>query len=88
MSVLGDFFPGAQWQRCMAHFYRNVFNVTPKSQVKEVAAMPKAIHGQEVSTCSQNQPPCEHIAGGSKPARVLFSSFIQTVVAVGLPREL
>lgn len=47
VNVLGDFFPGAQWQRCMVHFYRNVFSVTPKGQVKEVAAMLKAIHGQE-----------------------------------------
>lgn len=47
VNVLGDFFPEVQWQRCMVHFYRNVFSVVPKSQVKEVAAMLKAIHGQE-----------------------------------------
>ena len=47
VEVLGEFFPQAQWQRCMVHFYRNVFSVTPTSQVKEVAALLKAIHGQE-----------------------------------------
>lgn len=43
----GDFFPDAHWQRCMVHFYRNVFTQVPKAKVKEVAAMLKAIHAQE-----------------------------------------
>jgi transposase-like protein len=47
VEVLGEFFPQAQWQRCMVHFYRNVFSVTPTTQVKNVAALLKAIHGQE-----------------------------------------
>jgi len=33
--------------RCTVHFYRNVFTVVPKSRLKEVAAMLKAIHAQE-----------------------------------------
>jgi len=47
VESLGDFYPKAQWQRCVVHFYRNVFKVTPRGQVKEVAAMLKAIHAQE-----------------------------------------
>jgi len=47
VESLGDFYPEARWQRCMVHFYRNVFSVTPKSKVKEVSAMLKAIHAQE-----------------------------------------
>jgi transposase-like protein len=47
VNVLGDFFADVPWQRCMVHFYRNVFSVTPKHQVREVAALLKAIHGQE-----------------------------------------
>jgi putative transposase len=31
----------------VVHFYRNVFTVVPKSKVKDVAAMLKAIHAQE-----------------------------------------
>ena len=42
-----DFYPKAKWQRCVVHFYRNVFTVVPRSKVKEVAAMLKAIHAQE-----------------------------------------
>ncbi|MFQ7451527.1 MAG: transposase [Flavonifractor plautii] len=32
---------------CTVHFYRNVFSVTPRSKVKLVAKMLKAIHAQE-----------------------------------------
>lgn len=31
----------------MVHFFRNVFTIVPKSMVKVVAAMLKAIHAQE-----------------------------------------
>ena len=37
-------FPDAKYQRCTVHFYRNVFSVVPKSKVKIVAKMLKAIH--------------------------------------------
>jgi transposase-like protein len=47
IEVLGEFYPQAQWQRCVVHFYRNVFTVVPKGKRKEVAAMLRAIHAQE-----------------------------------------
>jgi putative transposase len=47
VEALSTFFPDARWQRCVVHFYRNVFSVVPKGKVKEVAAMLKAIHAQE-----------------------------------------
>jgi putative transposase len=47
VESVGEFFPEAQWQRCMVHFYRNVFTLVPKGKVKEVAAMLKAVHAQE-----------------------------------------
>jgi putative transposase len=42
-----ELFPEAQWQRCVVHFYRNVFTNVPKTKVAEVARMLKAIHAQE-----------------------------------------
>jgi putative transposase len=42
-----DFYPEAKWQRCVVHFYRNVWTAVPTGKVKEVAAMLKAIHAQE-----------------------------------------
>ena len=47
VEALGNFYPDAKWQRCVVHFYRNVFKMVPKGKVKEVAAMLKAIHFQE-----------------------------------------
>jgi len=47
IESLGDFYPAARWQRCVVHFYRNVFAVVPKGKIKEVVAMLKAIHAQE-----------------------------------------
>jgi len=47
VEALGEFYPDAAWQRCVVHFYRNVFTVVPKGKAKEVAAMLKAIHAQE-----------------------------------------
>lgn len=47
VETLGEFFADARWQRCMVHFYRNVFSCVPNDKIKEVAAMLKAIHAQE-----------------------------------------
>jgi transposase-like protein len=47
IESLAEYYPEAQWQRCMVHFYRNVFAAVPKGKVKHVAAMLKAIHAQE-----------------------------------------
>jgi transposase-like protein len=44
---LAEFYPEASWQRCVAHFYRNVWTAVPTGKVKEVAAMLKAVHAQE-----------------------------------------
>ncbi|WP_434030201.1 transposase, partial [[Pseudomonas] boreopolis] len=43
----GEHYPEARWQRCVVHFYRNVFSVVPSGKVREVAAMLKAIHAAE-----------------------------------------
>lgn len=47
VEAIGQVFPDAQYQRCIVHFYRNVFSVVPKQKVKAVAKMLKAIHAQE-----------------------------------------
>lgn len=47
VEALGECYPDARWQRCVVHFYRNVFTVVPKGKLKEVASMLKAIHAQE-----------------------------------------
>ena len=47
LEAVGEVFPDAKYQRCTVHFYRNVFSVVPRSKVKHVAKMLKAIHAQE-----------------------------------------
>ncbi len=47
VEALGEVYPEARWQRCVVHFYRNVFTVVPRGKIKAVAAMLKAIHAQE-----------------------------------------
>lgn len=42
-----EHFPDAQWQRCVVHFYRNVFSLVPAGKVRDIARMLKAIHAQE-----------------------------------------
>jgi putative transposase len=42
-----EHFPEARWQRCVVHWYRNVFSHVPREKVRAVAAMLKAIHAQE-----------------------------------------
>lgn len=47
LEAAAEVFPQAKYQRCTVHFYRNVFSVTPRSKMKLVAKMLKAIHSQE-----------------------------------------
>ena len=47
VESVAEYFPDSRWQRCVVHFYRNVFTVVPRGKMREVAAMLKAIHAQE-----------------------------------------
>jgi transposase-like protein len=55
IESVADFYPEAKWQRCVVHFYRNVFTAVPKAKVKDVAAMLKAIHAQEDREAAQEK---------------------------------
>ena len=55
LEAVGEVFPEAKYQRCVVHFYRNVFSVVPKSKVKQVAKMLKAIHAQESKKASREK---------------------------------
>lgn len=47
--------PEAYWQRCVVHFYRNVFSHVPNTKMREVATMLKAIHAQENREAAQSK---------------------------------
>lgn len=55
LEAVGEVFPEAKYQRCVVHFYRNVFSVVPRSKVKLVAKMLKAIHAQESKAASRKK---------------------------------
>ena len=55
LEAVGEVFPEAKYQRCVVHFYRNVFSVVPKSKVKNVAKVLKAIHAQESKKASREK---------------------------------
>ena len=55
LEAVNETFPDARFQRCTVHFCRNVFSVTPRSKMKEVAAMLKAIYSQEDKTAAREK---------------------------------
>lgn len=55
LEAVGEVFPEAKYQRCTVHFYRNVFSVVPRTKIKIVAKMLKAIHAQESKTAAKEK---------------------------------
>jgi putative transposase len=54
-----EFFPDAAWQRCVVHWYRNIFSHVPSTKVREIAAMLKAIHAGEDLAAAREKAPAE-----------------------------
>lgn len=55
VESIADYLPDARWQRCMVHFYRNVFSHVPAAKMREVSHMLKAIHAQESRQAAQEK---------------------------------
>jgi putative transposase len=91
VEALGEFYPEAQWQRCMVHWYRNVWTAVPKGKVKEVAAMLKAIHAQEDRQAARQkaQAVVEKLESLrlSKAAQVMREGVEETLSYMSFPRE-
>jgi putative transposase len=91
VEAIGECFPEAAWQRCVVHFYRNVFTAVPSGKVKEVAAMLKAIHAQEDKEAARAkaQAVVEKLLGMrlSKAAEVVRSGVEETLSYMAFPRE-
>jgi transposase-like protein len=91
LEALGEFYPEAQWQRCMVHWYRNVFTVVPRGRRKEVAAMLKAIHSQEDRPAAREK--AEAVATKleamklGQAAAVVRSGIDETLSYMAFPRE-
>ena len=91
VESLGEFYPNAKWQRCVVHYYRNVFSLAPRGKVKEVAAMLKAIHGQEDHQAAQEKAiqVALRLDGMKLPAaaRLVREGIEETLSYMFFPRE-
>jgi len=91
VEALGEFYPDALWQRCVVHFYRNVFTAVPKGKVKVVAAMLKAIHAQEDAEAAREkgQAVLRKLATMklAKAAQIVRDGFEETLSYMTFPRE-
>ncbi len=52
IESIPDFYPKADWQRCVFHFHQNILHEVPRRKRKEVAAMLKGIHAMESRSSS------------------------------------
>ena len=53
VESIAEYLPDARWQRCVVHFYRNVFSHVPATKLREVSHMLKAIHAQETRATAE-----------------------------------
>jgi transposase-like protein len=63
-----EVFPEARWQRCVVHWYRNVFSHVPSGKLREVALMLKAIHAQEDRAAARRK--ADEVIGKLKAGRL------------------
>lgn len=91
VESIPEFYPEAKWQRCVVHFYRNVFTAVPQTKVKEVATMLKAIHAQEdkKAALEKTQQVLEKLEGMRlKAARSIVEKGIEeTLCFYAFPQE-
>jgi putative transposase len=91
VESLAEFYPEASWQRCVVHFYRNVFTTVPPGKVKEVAAMLKAIHAQEDrdSATAKASQVVEKLQARrlAKAASLVREGVAETLAYMAFPRE-
>ncbi len=91
VSCLSDFYPEALWQRCVVHWYRNVFNKTPRDKMGEVAAMLKAIHAQEdiEAATAKAEAVVAKLKGMklSGAAKIVEEGYAETLSYMSFPRE-
>ena len=90
-EAAAELFPEALWQRCIVHFYRNVFSLVPKGRVREVADMLKAIHAQEDLEAAQAKSSDVvtklRAMKLSKAAELVDKSVLETLTYYHFPRE-
>lgn len=91
VEAIGEIYPEAKWQRCVVHWYRNVMNAAPRTQIKDIAAMLKAIHAQEdrAAALQKAQEVQKKLLAMKLPkaAQIVREGIEETLSYMGFPRE-
>lgn len=91
VEAIGECCPEARWQRCVVHFYRNVFTTVPKARGREVAAMLKAIHAQEDRVAAEAKAALVvqklQAMRLGKAASIVHEGVHETLTYMAFPRE-
>ena len=91
VGSIAEVFPGARYQRCSVHFYRNALAKVPKSKRSQVATMLKAIHAMESREASAAK--AESVAAElesmklKEAAKVVRDECAETLAYCEMPRE-
>ena len=90
-EAIAQVFPEVKYQRCIVHFYRNVSTVVPRSKLKEVMKMLKAIHAQEDREAALEKAlsVAEKLRSMklSKAAKKVEDSILETLTYMSFPSE-
>ena len=91
VSAVMDTFPGAAWQRCQAHFSRNICDAAPKgmkaglrSELSEMFAC-KTI---EEATARRDEIASDYAESAPKAIRCLLDGFDDSMTAMTLPPQM
>lgn len=91
IDAIGEVYPQADWQRCVVHWYRNVFKDVPNNHKKVAAAMLKAIHAQEDLQAARDKARqvVEKLKAMrlSKAAKTVEDGFEETLAYANYPSE-
>lgn len=90
VESLAEFYPEADWQRCMVRWYRNM-TVVPSGKVREAVAMLKAIHAQEDRASAEQKATAvvEKLTTMKLPraAEIVRDGVGETLTYMNFPRE-
>ena len=89
IESVAEYLPEARWQRCMVHFYRNVFSHVPTTKVRDVSHMLKAIHAQESREAAERKAKAiiEDLRAGkmNKAAELVEQAIHETLTYYAFP---
>lgn len=89
LKAVGKVFPEAKYQRCVVHFYRNVFSGVPTSKGKPVAKRLKAIRAQESQKSAREKAVVAKLRAMKlkEAAKKVKDGIEETLTYAGFPSE-